>query len=65
MTTFRTLLNSPKTLISTILTLPVPELAELAARCGFDWLWLDIEHGLLEVTDVQRAAMAAGDTATG
>jgi 2-dehydro-3-deoxyglucarate aldolase/4-hydroxy-2-oxoheptanedioate aldolase len=62
MSTFRALLGTAKPLIGTILTLPAPELAELAAQCGFDWLWLDIEHGLFEVADVQRAAMAAGDT---
>jgi len=58
----RPLLQSSRPLAGTILSLPAPELAELAALCGFDWLWLDIEHGLFEAASVQRAAMAAGKT---
>ena len=49
-------------LVGTTITLPVPELVEIAVGSGFDWLWLDMEHGLLDVADVQRAAMAAHGT---
>jgi 2-dehydro-3-deoxyglucarate aldolase/4-hydroxy-2-oxoheptanedioate aldolase len=47
-------------LLGTLLTLPSPEIAELLARCGFDWLFLDMEHGLLDFTAVQRMVQAAG-----
>jgi 2-dehydro-3-deoxyglucarate aldolase len=48
-------------LLGILVTLPAPEIAEIAAGAGFDWLWLDMEHGLLDVPDVQRAVMAAGE----
>jgi 2-dehydro-3-deoxyglucarate aldolase/4-hydroxy-2-oxoheptanedioate aldolase len=62
MTSILSLLAGRKALIGTILAMPLPEVAELAVRSGFDWLWIDIEHGLFEVADVQRTAMAAGQT---
>jgi 2-keto-3-deoxy-L-rhamnonate aldolase RhmA len=57
---FRTKLAQDDPLIGLIVTLPSPEVTEIAAAAGFDWIWLDMEHGLLDVVDVQRAAMAAG-----
>jgi len=60
MLSFPERLRRRERLLGTILTLPAPELAEMAALAGFDWLWLDMEHGLLDVADVQRAAQAAG-----
>ncbi len=42
---------------------PSPELVELSGYLGFDWLWLDVEHGafdLQELSHVARAAEAAG-----
>lgn len=62
MNAFRQRLSGRETLVGTIVTLPAPELAEMAAGAGFDWLWLDMEHGLLDVAGVQRAAIAAGST---
>jgi 2-dehydro-3-deoxyglucarate aldolase/4-hydroxy-2-oxoheptanedioate aldolase len=47
-------------LLGTVLTLPLPEIAEMAANAGFDWLFLDMEHGLLDFADAQRLAQAAG-----
>ena len=32
-------------LLGTMLTLPSPEVAEMIAACGYDWLFLDGEHG--------------------
>lgn len=60
MTPFYARLRQREHMLGTLLILPAPELAEIAAAAGFDWLWLDMEHGLLDVADVQRAAMAAG-----
>jgi 2-keto-3-deoxy-L-rhamnonate aldolase RhmA len=57
---FRSKLAQNIPLIGLIVTLPLPEIAEIAAGAGFDWIWLDMEHGLLDVVDVQRAAMAVG-----
>jgi len=58
--TFKSRLASRERLIGTLLTLPSPELAEIFASSGFDFLWLDMEHGLLDVQDVQRLVQATG-----
>jgi 2-dehydro-3-deoxyglucarate aldolase/4-hydroxy-2-oxoheptanedioate aldolase len=47
-------------LLGTLLTLPAPELAEVAAAAGFDWLFVDMEHGLIDFAAVQRVAQAVG-----
>jgi len=46
--------------IGTLISLSSPELAEIAAGAGLDWLFLDMEHGALEVRDVLRMVQAAG-----
>jgi 2-dehydro-3-deoxyglucarate aldolase/4-hydroxy-2-oxoheptanedioate aldolase len=45
-------------LIGTLLGLPSSELAEIAADAGFDWLFVDMEHGALETRDVLRMVQA-------
>jgi 2-dehydro-3-deoxyglucarate aldolase len=60
-TTFKSSLYGYQPLIGTILTLPTPELAEICSHAGFDWLFLDMEHGLLDIPAVQRLAQVAGD----
>ena len=60
---FKKRLLAREKLLGTILTLPAPELAEIAADAGFDWLFLDMEHGLLDIPAVQRMVQAAGDRA--
>ncbi len=57
---FKARLCGGERLLGTILTLPAPELAEIAAGAGFDWLFLDMEHGLLDIAAAQRLAQAAG-----
>jgi 2-keto-3-deoxy-L-rhamnonate aldolase RhmA len=47
-------------LLGTILTLPSPETAELLSQAGFDWLFIDMEHTSLGVSDVQRILQAVG-----
>ncbi|SDZ37634.1 2,4-dihydroxyhept-2-enedioate aldolase [Jannaschia faecimaris] len=41
--------------------LPGPELAELAARAGFDWICIDGEHGGWDVADIRARLIAAPD----
>jgi 2-dehydro-3-deoxyglucarate aldolase len=53
-------LQSGDLLLGTILTLPSPEVAELLAQAGFDWLFVDMEHTSLGVNDVQRILQAVG-----
>ena len=57
-TSFRDLLGHKKPPIGTLLSLPSPEIAEVAAASGFDWLFLDMEHGLLDFVETQRMIQA-------
>jgi len=58
---FKARLKNREKLIGTLITLPAPELSEIAAGAGFDWLFLDMEHGQLDAAGVQRIAQALGD----
>ncbi len=57
---FKARLQRREPLVGTLLTLPSPEIAEICADAGFDWLFIDMEHGLLDFADVQRMIQAAG-----
>ncbi len=50
--TKKTLLQSKETSLGTWLSSGSPSVAELAARCGFDWLLFDLEHGCLSEADL-------------
>lgn len=58
---FKKRLLARERLIGTLMTLPAPELAEISAGAGFDWLFLDMEHGLLDFGAVQRVVQAVGE----
>ena len=49
-----------ETLLGSMVTLPSPAVAEILAEVGFDWLFIDGEHGPLETAEVlailQRSA---------
>jgi 2-dehydro-3-deoxyglucarate aldolase/4-hydroxy-2-oxoheptanedioate aldolase len=51
-------LRENKPLIGTLLTTASPEAAEVLALAGFDWLFIDLEHGSLSIQDAQRAIQA-------
>ena len=51
-------LRQPKPLIGTLLTTASPEVAEVLALAGFDWLFIDLEHGSLSILDAHRAIQA-------
>ena len=57
---FRTRLLRGDRLLGTMITLPSPEVTELMAAVGFDWLFLDAEHGVLAARDLQAMLQAAG-----
>ena len=59
---FRERLARREPLLGTLLTLPSPEIAELLAGAGFDWLFIDMEHGLLDFAAVQRMVQAVAST---
>lgn len=57
---FRRRLLAGETLVGTVLTLPAPEIAELLAAVGFDWLFVDAEHSALSTREMQRIMQGAG-----
>jgi 2-keto-3-deoxy-L-rhamnonate aldolase RhmA len=56
--TFAKALKSSKPLIGTLLTTSSTEIAEALALIGFDWIFLDAEHGSLSIHDAQVAIQA-------
>lgn len=56
---FRKRLLQGDRLTGTIVSLPCPQIAELLSRSGFDWLFIDGEHGCLSVGDIQLLLQAA------
>lgn len=57
---FRTRLLAGERLVGTIVTLPAPEVSELLAGLGFDWLFVDAEHSPLGMREAQTLLQAAG-----
>lgn len=60
---FRERLLRGDRLIGTVVTLPCPEVTELLSQVGFDWLWIDTEHGPFDTLEAQRHLQAAADRA--
>lgn len=58
--TLRARLLAGDLLVGTIATLPTPEVAEILAGLGFDWLFVDGEHAPMGVRDAQALLQAAG-----
>jgi 2-keto-3-deoxy-L-rhamnonate aldolase RhmA len=57
---FRTRLLQGDLLIGTMVTLTSPEVVEIMAEVGFDWLFLDAEHSVFEAREIQALLQAAG-----
>lgn len=57
---FTSRLRQNDLLIGTMLTIPAPEVAEMIAKRGFDWLFMDGEHGALSILEWQRMMQAVG-----
>lgn len=47
-------------LLGTLLTLASPEAAELLGEAGFDWLFVDAEHGAFDPRSIQAVLQGAG-----
>jgi 2-dehydro-3-deoxyglucarate aldolase len=60
---FRKRLQQGDLLVGTGVTLASPEVSELLAEAGFDWLFLDAEHAPLDSGALQAMVMAAGNKA--
>jgi 2-dehydro-3-deoxyglucarate aldolase len=60
---FRQRLKNKRPCIGTIVGIPSPETAEVLSLVGFDWLFIDMEHGAFDALTVQRVLQAvAGKT---
>ncbi|UCF92768.1 MAG: hypothetical protein JSW39_01015 [Desulfobacterales bacterium] len=58
---FRAQIKDGRLLIGTMITLSSPEVAEILADVGFDWLFVDTEHSPFDVQSAQGILQAAGD----
>jgi 2-keto-3-deoxy-L-rhamnonate aldolase RhmA len=58
---FRKRLKQGDLLFGTFMTLPSPEIAEIFAEAGYDWLFIDMEHTTLDIQNVQRILQAVGE----
>jgi 2-keto-3-deoxy-L-rhamnonate aldolase RhmA len=59
--TFRRRLKAGETLLGTMVTLPLAAVAEILADVGFDWLFIDGEHGPLGTTEILAIMQAVGN----
>ncbi|MEZ6060654.1 MAG: aldolase/citrate lyase family protein [Planctomycetaceae bacterium] len=55
---FRSRLKNREPLLGTMVTLSTPAVSEIFAEIGFDWLFIDGEHGPLETPDLLRILQA-------
>jgi 2-dehydro-3-deoxyglucarate aldolase/4-hydroxy-2-oxoheptanedioate aldolase len=54
----RARLKKKDVLIGTLITIPVPEIAEIMVGVGYDWLWVDTEHSPFNAQGAQRILQA-------
>lgn len=62
MDSFKQRLKNGERLVGTILSLGLPSVAEMISQCGFDWLWIDMEHAPLSLEQVQQMLQAKSET---
>jgi 2-dehydro-3-deoxyglucarate aldolase len=55
---FRRRLIAGERLLGALVSLPSPEVAEIIASAGYDWLFLDGEHGAFDALGAQRMIQA-------
>ena len=58
--TFRQRLKNRERLLGTMVTLPTPITAEILADVGFDWFFIDGEHGPLETSELLAILQVVG-----
>src|SRR5262245_14307023 len=60
---FRARVRRRDTLFGPLLTLAAPEVAELFALAGFDWVWIDLEHAPLSLDQARQLIQAVAGRA--
>lgn len=63
-TRFRDRLHAGEVLTGIVVTLTSPQASEVLALAGYDWLWIDMEHGPLDLATAQSLIMGAGADCT-
>ena len=58
------LLQAGGTTIGPIIQIPSASVVALLSQAGFDWLWLDMEHGPIGIETVQQMIQATKGTST-
>ncbi len=58
---FRRRVCSGEVLVGTIVSLNSPQVAEILSDAGFDWLFIDAEHGAYDPLAVEALIQATGD----
>lgn len=43
-----------------MITFPLPAIAEMVSKAGFDWVMIDMEHSPISILDAQHLVMACG-----
>lgn len=56
--TFQAKIARGETAYGSVITLGMPTVAEMAAACGFDFVWIDMEHSPITVVDAQNMLIA-------
>jgi 2-keto-3-deoxy-L-rhamnonate aldolase RhmA len=59
---FRARLLRGEPLFGTLVSLPSPEIVEVLSAVGFDWLFVDAEHGPFDAHTLTAMVRAAGET---
>ena len=59
---FRQRLLDKQTLVGTLVSVPSTEIVELLSLVGFDWLFIDAEHGAFGPNEIINLLQAAKDT---
>ncbi len=59
---FRSRLRAREVLVGPMITLSSPEVVQLLAEVGFDWLFIDTEHTPIEPPEIRSLLQAAGAT---
>lgn len=59
---FANRIRSGEVLTGTLVSLPSPEICELLANLGYDWLFIDAEHGAFNPQQAQSMLQAAAPT---
>ncbi|MBE0635762.1 2,4-dihydroxyhept-2-ene-1,7-dioic acid aldolase, partial [Candidatus Bipolaricaulota bacterium] len=61
MTNFKTCLRERQVVIGTLATMASGNIAELLSRVGFDYIWIDSEHGPAGFVEIQTMIQAVGE----